>query len=373
MKIEHLIFSGLVLASSACTQNLKTAAVTDSASVVEESNKKQFEGAISQPLITERFSADPSAHVFGGKIFIYPSHDYDAGVPENDNGDHFAMKDYYVYSLDSVGGKVKDYPMALTIGDVPWADKQMWAPDAAYKNGKYYFYFPARDKQGAFRIGVAQSNQPQGPFKAEPLPIKNSFSIDPAVFTDTDGESYMYFGGIWGGQLQKWATGKFDAKGSATDLGKDNEPALTAKIAKMNANMLEFAETPKDVVILDENGKAIIGGDHNRRFFEAAWMHKYKGKYYFSYSTGDTHQVCYATGDNPYGPFTYQGVVLKPVVGWTSHHSIVEFNGKWYLFYHDTQVSGGKTHLRNVKVAELSYDADGKIIPIEPYKKLANL
>src|SRR5690606_22117219 len=108
---------------------------------------------------------------------------------------------------------------------------------------------------------------------------------------------------------------------------------LTAKIAKMTSGMTEFAEMPKDVVILDEKGKAIKGGDHERRFFEAAWMHKYNGKYYLSYSTGDTHLVCYATGDNPYGPFTYQGVILEPVVGWTSHHSIVEFKDKWYLFY----------------------------------------
>lgn len=371
MKIEHIILSAMVLAAStsACTQNGKTTDTADSTATTQTGDA--FEGAIAQPLITERFSADPSAHVFDGKIFIYPSHDFDAGVPENDNGDHFAMKDYYVYSLDSVGGQVTDYPMALTVEDVPWADKQMWAPDAAYKNGKYYFYFPARDKEGVFRIGAAVSDKPQGPFKAQPEPIKGSFSIDPAVFTDTDGQSYMYFGGIWGGQLQKWATGKFDAKGSATDLEKDNDPALTAKIAKMDGSMLEFAEAPKDVVILDENGKAIKGGDHDRRFFEAAWMHKYNGKYYLSYSTGDTHFVCYATGDNPYGPFTYQGVILEPVVGWTSHHSIVEFKGKWYLFYHDTQISEGKTHLRNVKVSELHYDADGKILPIKPYGNAA--
>ncbi|MFC5283009.1 glycoside hydrolase family 43 protein [Pedobacter alpinus] len=367
MKIEYIILSAIVLATSACAQNGKTTSSVDSTDKKEQTSNNLFEGAISQPLITERYSADPSAHVFDGKIFIYPSHDYDAGIADDDSGDQYLMKDYYVYSLDSVGGKVKDYPVALTLQDVPWAAKQMWAPDAAFKNGKYYFYFPAKDKQGVFRIGVAESDQPQGPFKAQPLPIENSFSIDPAVFTDTDGQSYMYFGGIWGGQLQKWATGKFDANGSVTDLKQDKEPALTAKIAKMASSMKEFAEAPKDVVILDENGKPILGGDHDRRFFEASWMHKYKGKYYFSYSTGDTHLVCYATGDNPYGPFTYQGVILIPVIGWTSHHSIVEFKGKSYLFYHDTQISGGTTHLRNVKVTELHYDADGKILPIAPY------
>ncbi len=89
-------------------------------------------------------------------------------------------------------------------------------------------------------------------------------------------------------------------------------------------------------------------------------MHKYKGKYYFSYSTGDTHFIVYATSDSPMGPFTYQGRILEPVEGWTSHHSIVEFQSKWYLFYHDTSLSG-KNHLRSVKVRELVYDADGKL------------
>ena len=90
-------------------------------------------------------------------------------------------------------------------------------------------------------------------------------------------------------------------------------------------------------------------------------MHKYNGKYYYSYSTGDTHLLCYATGDNPYGPFTYQGVILTPVTGWTTHHSICEFKSKWYLFHHDSKPSGGKTWLRSLKVVELDYLPDGSI------------
>ena len=97
------------------------------------------------------------------------------------------------------------------------------------------------------------------------------------------------------------------------------------------------------------------------RFFEASWMHKRGGKYYFSYSTGDSHLLCYATGDTPYGPFTYQGVVLEPVVGWTTHHCIVEFKGQWYLLYHDCVPSGGVTHLRSLKVQQLFYNEDGTI------------
>ncbi|WP_205504588.1 glycoside hydrolase family 43 protein [Rufibacter psychrotolerans] len=319
---------------------------------------------LNQPLVSELYTADPSAHVFNGKIYIYPSHDIDAGTPENDNGDHFDMRDYHVYSMDDINGKVTDHGVALDIKDVPWAGRQMWAPDAAQKNGKYYLYFPAKDKQDIFRIGVATSTSPTGPFKAEAKPIEGSFSIDPAVFTDEDGTAYMYFGGIWGGQLQRWATGKYDST-VAPEPTSGN--ALLPKMAKMRADMLGFDGPVKDVQLLDQNGKLIPASDHDKRFFEAAWVHKYNGKYYFSYSTGDTHNIAYAIGDSPTGPFTYQGVILKPVQGWTNHHSIVEFKGKWYIFYHDTQLSG-KTHLRNIKVTELEHQPDGTIKTITAVK-----
>lgn len=334
----------------------------------DELNKK----AISQPLIKHIYTADPSAHVFNGKIYIYPSHDIDAGEAFDDLGSHFDMQDYHVISMDSPTAEAKDNGIALHVSDVPWAKKQMWAPDANEKDGRYYLFFPAKDHEGIFRIGVAISDSPVGPFKAQPQAIKKSFSIDPAVFKDEDGSYYMYFGGIWGGQLQRWRTGKFNAahpESPTAHLPKDDEPALCAKVAKLTDDLLEFAEDAKDLVIVDEHGKALLQGDNERRFFEASWMHKYDGKYYFSYSTGDTHLICYAIADNPYGPFVYKGVILNPVVGWTSHHSIVEFEGKWYLFYHDTSLSQGVTHLRNIKVTPLEHQKDGTIKTIDPYKK----
>lgn len=328
------------------------------------------ERALSQPLVSHIFTADPSAHVFNGKIFIYPSHDVENSIPFDDLGSHFAMEDYRVLSMDEIGSPVTDHGIALHVKDVPWASKQMWAPDAAEKDGRFYLYFPAKRPDGVFQIGVAVSDSPQGPFKAEAEPIKDSFSIDPAVFKDDDGSYYMYFGGLWGGQLQRWRNGYFNAEGEGplVHLPADHEPALYPKIAKLTVDMLEFAESPKDVKIFDENGKPLLAGDKDRRFFEASWLHKYNGKYYFSYSTGDTHYLCYGMGDNPYGPFTYAGRILNPVVGWTTHHSICEFNGKWYLFYHDSSLSRGVTHLRSVKVAEIEYDAAGKIKTIDPYR-----
>lgn len=339
----------------------------------ETVNYKDLEGkAIAQPLVKHIYTADPSAHVFNGKIYIYPSHDIDAGEAFDDLGSHFDMKDYHVISMDNIDSEATDNGVALHVDDVPWAEKQMWAPDANEKNGTYYLYFPAKDDKGIFRIGVATGSSPVGPYTAQPEAIKGSFSIDPAVFKDDDGNYYMYFGGIWGGQLQRWRTGKYNQnqpESPTAFLPKDKEAALLPQVAKMTDDLLEFAETPKGIEIVDENGNLLLAGDTERRFFEASWMHKYQGKYYFSYSTGDTHKVCYATGDSPYGPFTYQGVVLNPVVGWTTHHSIVEISGKWYLFYHDCILSEGVTHLRTVKFHELKHRTDGSIETLDPIRK----
>lgn len=326
----------------------------------ESINKK----AISQPLVSHIYTADPSAHVFEGKIYIYPSHDIDAGIPFNDNGDHFGMEDYHVLSMDNIDATTVDNGLALHVKDVPWAERQMWAPDAAHKNGKYYLYFPAKRANGIFQIGVAISDSPAGPFIPEPEAIKGSYTIDPAVFEDEDGKHYIYFGGIWGGQLQKYRNNQY-AEENEEPLY--NERALGPIVALLSDDMKQFAEEPKEIKILDENGNELLAGDNNRRFFEASWMHKYNGKYYFSYSTGDTHFICYATGDNPYGPFTYQGRMLNPVIGWTSHHSICKVDEKWYLFYHDSSLSKGVTHLRSVKVTEIDYNEDGSIITINPY------
>ena len=194
---------------------------------------------LTQPLIPGIYTADPSAHVFNGRIFIYPSHDIDAGVPADDLGSHFAMRDYHVFSMDRVGGAITDHGVALDIKDVPWAGRQMWAPDAAEKGGTYYLYFPVKDKQDVFRIGVATAGTPSGPFKAKPAPIDGSFSIDPAVFKDDDGKHYMYFGGIWGGQLQRWSSGSYKAEDK---YPAKTEPALMPKIARLADDMVRFAE-----------------------------------------------------------------------------------------------------------------------------------
>ena len=325
-------------------------------------------------LFPSDYMADPSANVFNGRLYVYPSHDRESGAAFDDDGGHFQMKDYHVLSMDDVvNGEVTDHGVILDVEQVPWAEKQMWDNDVVEKDGRYYLIFSAKDYNGVFHLGVAVSERPEGPFVPQEHPIRGSFSIDPSVFKDDDDQIYTYFGGLWGGQLQ-WYSPAAKLLPEGIDLGPAGDkkthlfttadsPALNSFVVRMSDDVLQFAEAPHPVVILDKDGQPLRAGDPHR-FFEASWMHKYNGKYYFSYSTGDSHLLCYAIGDSPYGPFTFQGVILEPVVGWTTHHSIVQYKGEWFLFYHDCVPSNDITHLRSLKVQRLFYNEDGTIQPV---------
>ena len=332
-------------------------------------------------LFPSDYMADPAAHVFNGRLYIYPSHDRECDNVFDDDGGHFQMRDYHVLSFDDVEqGPVTDHGVILDMDQVKWVEKQMWDSDVVEKDGKYYLVFSAKDYHGEFHLGVAIADRPEGPFVAQEHPIRGAYSIDPCVFKDDDGQIYCYYGGLWGGQLQ-WHVplgvnplqqpDSEPAPAGHADIGhapdKKTElwapagaAALPSYVARMTDDVLQFTEAPRPVVIVDKEGRPLRADDPHR-FFEASWVHKYQGKYYFSYSTGDSHLLCYATGDSPYGPFTYQGVLLDPVVGWTTHHCIVEFRGQWYLLYHDCVPSGDITHLRSLKVQRLFYREDGTI------------
>lgn len=310
------------------------------------------------------YMADPSAHVFDGRLFVYPSHDRDTGVPEQDDGSHFYMIDYHALEIlgDPMTGAVKDHGVILSLDDVPWARRQLWDSDVAEKDGRFYLYFCAKDATDSFRIGVATSGRPEGPFVAEPHPIAGSYSIDPCVFGDSDGAYYIAFGGLWGGQLQRYR-GNAQVYSAAQDTlpdgvrcalePADGDAALCPKIARLTDDMLAFAEPPRDLVIVDGDGAPLRAGDHARRFFEASWIYFKDGRYHFSYSTGDTHLLCDAVADNIYGPYRFERVLLGPQVGWTTHHCVTEVSGEWYLFHHDSAPSGGRTWLRSLKVKPL--------------------
>lgn len=317
---------------------------------------------VAKYLVDNDYMADPAVHVFEGKLYIYPSHDRESGIPENDNGDHFDMNDYHVFSTSDIEHEpLTDHGVILKVSDIPWAGRQLWDSDVAAKNGKYYLYFSLKDQNDVFHIGVAIADKPEGPFIPQPDPIRGSYSIDPCVFEE-NGNHFMYFGGLWGGQLQRYKDNKAL---EFAHLPEGDELALPSRVVKLSDDMLGFAEEPKPLEIFNPDGTPLKASQNDIRFFEASWMHKYEGTYYFSYSTGDTHHLCYATANNPYGPFTYQGIILTPVVGWTTHHSIIEFNGKWYLFHHDCVPSNGRTWLRSLKVIELTYDENGRIQTID--------
>ncbi|MGN0855470.1 MAG: glycoside hydrolase family 43 protein [Kiritimatiellia bacterium] len=313
-------------------------------------------------LFPSDYMADPSVHVFDGRIYIYPSHDWETVTSENDNGDQYMMKDYHVLRIDGdpMTGAVVDCGCALRQENIPWAGQQLWDCDVAEQDGRYYLYFPMKDRNHIFRCGVAVADRPEGPFVPEPDPIRGSYSIDYCVLA-TDGGHILYFGGIWGGQLQRY---RDNLAQETPRLPVGAEPALAPRAVRLSADMKQFAEPPRAIEIVDADGRPLRADDPHR-FFEASWVFVRHGRYYFTYSTGDTHLLCWAVGTNPWGPFVYGGVILTPVVGWTTHHSIIEWKGEWYLFHHDSVPSGGRSYLRSLKVCPLTFDGSGNILPIE--------
>src|SRR3954453_7822111 len=147
------------------------------------------------PLIMNQFTADPTARIFEGKIYVYPSHDIKAPPEYKGRPNWFVMEDYHVFSSDNLTDW-KDHGVIVKQTAVDWVDPTayaMWAPDAVFKDGKYYFYFPAMAKTGGFRIGVAIADKPYGPFKPLDAPIEGVKGIDPDVLIDKDGSAYLFY------------------------------------------------------------------------------------------------------------------------------------------------------------------------------------
>lgn len=287
--------------------------------------------AAQNPIIRDQFTADPTARVFNGRMYLYPSHDIVSPVePEKK---WFSMADYHVFSSENLTDWT-DHGVIVTQNRVPWVQPNsyaMWAPDCVEKNGMYYFYFPAapkgKEKKG-FGIGVAVAHNPEGPFMPMRTPIEGINGIDPCVLTDDDGKSYIYWAG-----MGLWA-------------------------ARLKDNMTELDSKPQAVAGLPEG------------FKEGPFVFKRKNKYYFTFPwvRDSTETLAYAMGDNPMGPFEFKGVIMdeSPVACWTNHHSIVEYKGQWYLFYHHNDYSPDFDKLRSTRIDELSFNADGTIRKVVP-------
>ncbi|TZF85023.1 family 43 glycosylhydrolase [Pedobacter sp. BS3] len=285
----------------------------------------------SNPIIRNIYTADPSAHVWAdGRLYIYASHDIEPGEGCD------LMDQYHVYSTDDMVN-FTDHGEILRASQVPWGRKDggfMWAPDCAYKNGTYYFYFPHPsddDWNNTWKIGVATSKYPAKDFTVQGYIPGLESLIDPCVFVDDDGQAYFYYGG--GGKC----------------MG-----------GKLKDNMMEIERSMKSMAGLQD-------------FHEATWVHKRNGLYYLSYAdnynVGDKHnRMRYAVSKNPLGPWTYKGIYLDPTDSYTDHGSIVEFKGQWYTFYHNSYLSTANNKpsntrdwLRSVCVDKLFYNSDGTI------------
>jgi hypothetical protein len=283
------------------------------------------------PFITDQFTADPTARVFNGKIYVYPSHDIKEPPGYKGRPNWFVMEDYHVFSSDNLTDW-KDHGVALTRGDVEWADQSlytMWAPDCVYKDGKYYFYFPAVAKAGGRKIGVAVADQPEGPFKPLTNYIEGVNGIDPGVLIDKDGSAYLF-----------WSTDKLF-------------------VAKLKPNMIEIEGEIKTLDNLPKKGLQ-----------EGPFAFERNGTYYLTYPhvANKIERLEYATSKSPMGPYEWAGVILDESASgcWTVHHSLIEWQGQWYLFYHDRDLSPSFDKHRSVRADKLFFNADGSIQKVTP-------
>ena len=280
------------------------------------------------PFIRHMYTADPSAHVWkDGRLYVYASHDI--APPHGCD----LMDRYHVFSTDDMVHWT-DHGEILNSAQVSWGRKEggfMWAPDCAYKNGTYYFYFPhpsGTNWNDSWKIGVATSRKPAEGFKVKGYIEGMDPLIDPCVFVDDDGQAYIYNGG--GG---------------------------LCKGGKLKDNMMELDGPMQTMEGLED-------------FHEATWIHKYNGKYYLSYS--DNHdenwndgvkgdnRMRYAVSDSPLGPWESKGIYMEPTDSYTNHGSIVEFKGQWYAFYHNSALSN-HDWLRSICVDKLYHNPDGTI------------
>jgi len=287
------------------------------------------------PFILDQFSADPSARVFGDRVYVYPSHDIRCS-PGKGRPDWFCMEDYHVFSSPDLV-KWTDHGMIVSQSNVKWVDPaaySMWAPDCIYRNGKYYFYFPTKAKDTStyekrFRIGVAISDKPYGPFIPREEPVKNVFGIDPNVFIDRDNQAYLY-----------WSDRNIFS-------------------AKLKENMLELA-----------SGIDTLKGLPPKGLIEGPYLFERNGIYYLTYPhvENKVERLEYAIADNPLGPFRFTGVIMdeSPTGCWTNHHSIIQFKNQWYLFYHHNDLSPQFDKNRSVRVDSLFFNKDGTIKKVVP-------
>ncbi|RSV37328.1 glycoside hydrolase [Sphingomonas sp. ABOLE] len=304
------------------------------ASALAQADATPVPGA--NPIIRDKFTADPAPLVVGDRLYLYVGHD------EAQRDEMFNMREWLVYSTTDMRHWT-DHGAILNVADFKWATKDAWASQMIRKNGKFWFYAAVEHDatNPGKAIAVAVSDSPTGPFvdaKGSAL-ITNSMTpkgthswedIDPTVFTDDDGTTWI----AWGNRQ--------------------------CYIAKLKPNMIEI-----DGPITE------ITPPH---FEEGPWLHKRGALYYLTYASLDRskhrdEKVSYATAPSIQGPWTYRGELTgSGKYSFTIHPGIVQFKGDWYLFLHNATLAigdlSGAIGRRAVTVERLEYNPDGTMKPV---------
>jgi beta-xylosidase len=277
--------------------------------------------------------ADPEAHIFQNKYWIYST--YSAPYGEQVFMDAYSSRDLVTW---------KKHPHILDVHNVRWARRALWAPSIVQKDGWYYLFFSANDIQNDQELGglgIARSRRSEGPFKdylGKPLIDKfhnGAQPIDPFVFKDSDGSYYITYGG--------WQH---------------------CNIAKLNDDFTGFLPFDDGTTFKEITPKGYV---------EGSFMVKRDGKYYFMWSeggwTGPDYAVAYAMASSPLGPFNRVAKILQqdPLVATgAGHHSVlyVPGSGKWYIVYHRRPLEETDPNHRVVCIDEMRFDAQGFIVPV---------
>ena len=305
------------------------------------------------PIVRNQFTADPTARVFNGRVYLYPSHDIPAPSSVSKIAGHqasewFCMADYHVFSSDNLTDW-QDHGVIVSQEQVPWGKPDaysMWAPDCVEKGGRYYFYFPNAPKSGrGFAIGVATADSPTGPFRIAAEPIRGVMGIDPCVLVDNDGTAYLYWSGmgIRGARL----------KDNMTELDDELETVTFPQGGTMQVGGQQMQGLPDG---FKEGPFAFRRGDWYYLTFP--WVRKEKG----------TETLAYAMSRSPLGPWDFKGVFMAEHADscWTNHHSFVEYQGQWYLFYHHNDYSPLVDKRRSACVERVTFRKDGTIQEVKP-------
>ena len=322
-----------------------------------------IDAAAQNPIIRNQFSADPTARVFDGKLYLYPSHDIRS--EKNPRGlDWFCMADYHVFSSDNLTDWT-DHGVILKQEDVPWGNPEgysMWAPDCVCKDGKYYFYFPngAKGSMGGFSVGVCVSDSPTGPFVPQEKPIEGVTGIDPCVLQCSNGDAYLFWSGM-GIRAAKLKDNMLELEdGQIQEVEMPKMPGMSQMPAGMPRTM--------KVAGVDVSEPLPKAGT-----MEGPFAFEKDGKFYLTYpfqfdKENNGHEsLVYAMSDNPLGPYEYKGVIMEEHPDcWTNHHSIVNYQGQWYIFYHHNDYSPDFDKNRSARIDKIFFNEDGTIQPVTP-------